>query len=146
MYTVQGTGYRVHYTLCIVHCTLYIVQQTTKDKILMTIWNSFKERLWVSENWFQYVRRVYATAINFPCIITLAETTFCLHCSLQPAVQMFFCKQMTLGLLLRVSAKMFKNPRKLISLQNLQNSISLGWIFGPLHVFISSLGCKYSIL
>ena len=23
------------------------------------------------ENWFQYVRRVYATAINFPCIITL---------------------------------------------------------------------------
>ena len=24
------------------------------------------------ENWFQYVRRVYATAINFPSIITLA--------------------------------------------------------------------------
>ena len=23
------------------------------------------------ENWFQYVRRVYATAINFPCINTL---------------------------------------------------------------------------
>ena len=23
------------------------------------------------ENWFQYVRRVYATANNFPCIITL---------------------------------------------------------------------------
>ena len=23
------------------------------------------------ENWFQYVRRVYATAINFPCITTL---------------------------------------------------------------------------
>ena len=23
------------------------------------------------EDWFQYVRRVYATAINFPCIITL---------------------------------------------------------------------------
>ena len=23
------------------------------------------------ENWFQYVRRVYATAINFPCIIFL---------------------------------------------------------------------------
>jgi len=23
------------------------------------------------ENWFQFVRRVYATAINFPCIITL---------------------------------------------------------------------------
>ena len=23
------------------------------------------------ENWFQHVRRVYATAINFPCIITL---------------------------------------------------------------------------
>ena len=26
------------------------------------------------ENWFQYVRRVYATAINFPCIITLRQT------------------------------------------------------------------------
>ena len=25
------------------------------------------------ENWFQYVRRVYATTINFPCIITLNE-------------------------------------------------------------------------
>ena len=25
------------------------------------------------ENWFQYVRRVYATAINFPCIIILAS-------------------------------------------------------------------------
>ena len=25
------------------------------------------------ENWFQYVRRVYATAINFPCIITLGQ-------------------------------------------------------------------------
>ena len=25
------------------------------------------------ENWFQYVRRVYATAINFPCIITLVS-------------------------------------------------------------------------
>ena len=24
-----------------------------------------------SVNWFQYVRRVYATAINFSCIITL---------------------------------------------------------------------------
>ena len=23
------------------------------------------------ENWFQYVRRVYATAFNFPCIITI---------------------------------------------------------------------------
>jgi len=28
------------------------------------------------ENWFQYVRRVYATAINFPCIITLIETNY----------------------------------------------------------------------
>ena len=26
------------------------------------------------ENWFQYVRRVYATAINFPCILTLSHT------------------------------------------------------------------------
>jgi len=26
------------------------------------------------ENWFQYVRRVYATAINFPCITTLGPT------------------------------------------------------------------------
>ena len=29
------------------------------------------------ENWFQYVRRVYATAINFPCIITLTKKKFC---------------------------------------------------------------------
>ena len=28
------------------------------------------------ENWFQYVRRVYATAINFPCIITLVIAIF----------------------------------------------------------------------
>ena len=26
------------------------------------------------ENWFQYVRRVYATDINFPCISTLTKT------------------------------------------------------------------------
>ena len=26
------------------------------------------------ENWLQYVRRVYATAINFPCIITLFQS------------------------------------------------------------------------
>ena len=26
-----------------------------------------------SENWFQYIRRVYATAINFPCITFLAQ-------------------------------------------------------------------------
>ena len=29
------------------------------------------------ENWFQYVRRVYATAINFPCISTLLPNKFC---------------------------------------------------------------------
>ena len=28
------------------------------------------------ENWFQYVRRVYATAINFPCITTLNKQVF----------------------------------------------------------------------
>jgi len=28
------------------------------------------------ENWFPYVRRVYATAINFPCIITLNPCIF----------------------------------------------------------------------
>ena len=27
------------------------------------------------EDWFQFVRRVYATAINFLCIITMVETT-----------------------------------------------------------------------
>ena len=26
------------------------------------------------KTWFQYVRRVYATAINFPCISTLGST------------------------------------------------------------------------
>ena len=28
------------------------------------------------ENWFLYVRRVYATAINFPCSITLLDSVF----------------------------------------------------------------------
>jgi len=28
------------------------------------------------ENWFQYVRRVYANALNFPCIITLIRQSF----------------------------------------------------------------------
>ena len=28
------------------------------------------------ENWFQYVRRVYTTAINFPCISTLLTIIF----------------------------------------------------------------------
>ena len=28
------------------------------------------------QNWFQYVRRVYTTAINFPCIIPLASTMY----------------------------------------------------------------------
>ena len=32
------------------------------------------------ENWFQYVRRVYETAINFLCIITLLPTDFSDHC------------------------------------------------------------------
>ena len=29
------------------------------------------------ESWFQYVRRVYTTAINFPSIITLTELSKC---------------------------------------------------------------------
>ena len=28
------------------------------------------------ENWFQYVRRVYATTINFPCISTLTKIIY----------------------------------------------------------------------
>ena len=32
------------------------------------------------ENWFQYVRRVYATAINYPCISTLSKTRLVLLC------------------------------------------------------------------
>ena len=30
------------------------------------------------ENWFQYIRRVYTTAINFPCISTLPRTICCI--------------------------------------------------------------------
>ena len=30
------------------------------------------------ENWYQYVRRVYATAIKFPCITTLCTPRFCI--------------------------------------------------------------------
>ena len=33
------------------------------------------------ESWFQYVQKVYATAINFPCIITLIGPIYL--CSLQ---------------------------------------------------------------
>ena len=35
------------------------------------------------ENWFQYVSRVYATAINFPCIITLPAIMFNVFRSIQ---------------------------------------------------------------
>ena len=31
------------------------------------------------ENWFRYVRRVYATAINFPCITFLAKLFFLIN-------------------------------------------------------------------
>ena len=33
--------------------------------------------LQILSNWFQYIRSVYATAINFSCIITLDYTKFC---------------------------------------------------------------------
>ena len=35
------------------------------------------------ENWFQYVRRVYTTAINIPCIAPLIITMNCVHCTIQ---------------------------------------------------------------
>ena len=39
------------------------------------------------ENWFQYVRRVFATAINFPCMITLGR---------RMSLTRYFQKQLTL--------------------------------------------------
>ena len=30
----------------------------------------------LGENWFKYVRREYATAVNFPCLITLGQAKF----------------------------------------------------------------------
>ena len=42
------------------------------------------------ENWFQYVRRVYTTAINFPCIGTLGRSKICQLCCIQCAMVEIF--------------------------------------------------------
>ena len=42
------------------HCIALIAKKVNPLKL---------EFLNQAKNWFQYVRRVYATAINFPCII-----------------------------------------------------------------------------
>ena len=39
------------------------------------------------ENWFQYVRRVYATGINFPCMSTLHLTNIYRTSVLAPVLQ-----------------------------------------------------------
>ena len=46
---------------------MLLFSSDTKRKLIFV----YKFRPELRENWFQYVRRVYATKINFPCIITL---------------------------------------------------------------------------
>ena len=41
------------------------------------------------ENWFQYVRRVYTTAINFPCILILIYSN-CINCVLRTEQRLEF--------------------------------------------------------
>jgi len=48
-----------------------ILMLLTSSDTKRTIMHQFLFTNSASKNWFQYVRGVYATAINFPCIITL---------------------------------------------------------------------------
>ena len=58
------------------------------------------------ENWFQYVRREYATAINFPCIITLLLGTF----TLELETNFFYNKYILEGIELISRDPPIKNP------------------------------------
>ena len=64
----------------------YVNYQTYQNVMLLTSLNTkrtiehlFYLQILPRENWFQYVRRIYATAINFPCIITLEKTVKAVH-------------------------------------------------------------------
>ena len=57
----------------------YVIYQNYRNLMLLTSSDTKRSLMHYSclqieprENWFQYVRRVFATAINFPCIITFA--------------------------------------------------------------------------
>jgi len=51
---------------------IFIIQCSYPPRILNEHWCIYScLQIPPRENWFQYVRRVYATAINFPCIIIL---------------------------------------------------------------------------
>ena len=63
-YSGHSLNYYVNYQNVMRLATSY-----TKQTLILV----YKFRPW-RENWFQYVRRVYATAINFPCIITLPQS------------------------------------------------------------------------
>ena len=65
----------------------YVNYQNFQNSILLTSLDTKKNTAWCiysclqippRENWFQYIRRVHATAINFPCIITLSTPMFLL--------------------------------------------------------------------
>jgi len=49
------------------------------------------------ENWFQYVRRVYAAAINFPCITTLGQLK---TISLKYKKKYKFCRKLKLQMMM----------------------------------------------
>ena len=71
------------------HADVYGTQQTKNKgcnarKVISEVYTSFVLQCTVyaclqippKENWFQYERRVYATEINFPCIITLGRSLY----------------------------------------------------------------------
>ena len=54
---------------------MLLTSSNTKRK-LMHLFLFTTKQIPPRENWFQYVRRVYATAINFPCITFLSTIKF----------------------------------------------------------------------
>ena len=85
VYNTAQRHYYVQYKRC-VHlwnnfpCISYVNYQNFLNSMLLfssdtkrTLMHLFLLQIPPRENWFQYVRRVYATAINFHCIITLNE-------------------------------------------------------------------------
>ena len=77
----------------------YYVYQNVQNLILLT--SSDTERTLMhlfppKENWFQYVRRVCTTVINFPCLTFLNCTMYIwvnltVYYGIPPAVCVYFC-------------------------------------------------------
>ena len=79
--SVDTAVLRVYAFYATIYCTWQSIcsyQGNNARKVISEMYTCIYSWLQIPprENWFQYVRRVYATAINFPCIITLALTNF----------------------------------------------------------------------